>query len=524
MKQKFFTTITEQGRRMTPIALAFVLLTWLGATSGDAQSKNQKHVTSVRLGKANEGSRVTVVSDSALNDYEAYRRGDRFYVKIPAADFASGVPNIRAAEFEDVQVQKAADSSIISFRLQPGTAARVDQRSNRLIVVFSTRGRSENSSGASSSVTVGAGRTGIAGPASWKDNRRDGRDSSDSNPGRNDSATSLRAPPPQQPSAGLHASSSGTTHQEDPTPSSHGSTEIATGSTSVATNTPASLRAPVSAGQPLSSSAATTPGATSSQSAPARGVFLTQWVTQHWLTVLIGALLLGGLAFVLFRRFETSRQFPESVFRPAIKGTSIETPAPRAAESTSRAAESTSRATESTYSSPVSQAYKRKSLQKPSLYKTLGEVPVTETLNPKYPAPFSAALFPPASMEDGFGPEEAPLRLQEEALIRAAEELDARRPETEALRKKTEGEAQPKSANEEGIRAEVEARLRAEEQRLQWEANERRRVAEERLKVAEELLKVEQEVLRQVAAELTRRRAEVEEARRRAEEESRPLT
>jgi len=31
---------------------------------------------------------VTIVSDSALNDYEAFRRGDRFYVKIPQAEFA----------------------------------------------------------------------------------------------------------------------------------------------------------------------------------------------------------------------------------------------------------------------------------------------------------------------------------------------------------------------------------------------------------------------------------------------------
>lgn len=122
---------------------AIVFFALLGLISVPAnlslsQVKSQKRVTALQLGEAAEGSRVTIVSDSALNDYEAFRRGDRFYVKIPLADFAAATPNLRGNGFEDVQVQKAGDSVIVSFKLQLGATARVDQRSNRLDVIFSS--------------------------------------------------------------------------------------------------------------------------------------------------------------------------------------------------------------------------------------------------------------------------------------------------------------------------------------------------------------------------------------------------
>jgi len=79
-----------------------------------------------------------------LNDYEAFRRGDRFYVKIPVADFMTGLPQFRADGFEGVQVQKAGDGLIVSFKLQPGAAARINQYGNRLDVVFSAPNRSYN--------------------------------------------------------------------------------------------------------------------------------------------------------------------------------------------------------------------------------------------------------------------------------------------------------------------------------------------------------------------------------------------
>jgi hypothetical protein len=82
---------------------------------------------------------VTLSSDQSLNNYEAYRSGDRFYVRIPAAD----VPRAEATRgrgFADVKAQRSGDSTVVSFRLQPGATAHVEQRSNRLEVVFTVPG------------------------------------------------------------------------------------------------------------------------------------------------------------------------------------------------------------------------------------------------------------------------------------------------------------------------------------------------------------------------------------------------
>jgi len=114
------------------------------AQSRPAQSNSNKtgkrqHVTTLRSTDSPEGSRVAINSDQSLSDYEAYRRGDRFYVKLPAAD----VPRAEATRgrgFADVKVQRGSDSTVISFRLQPGTTAHVEQRSNKLDVVFSAPG------------------------------------------------------------------------------------------------------------------------------------------------------------------------------------------------------------------------------------------------------------------------------------------------------------------------------------------------------------------------------------------------
>jgi hypothetical protein len=124
--------------------VAFVLFacaSCLAVTPLNAQTTPQKKIVGLKLGEASEGSRVTIVSDTALNDYEAFRRNDRFYVKIPVAAYASTVPQLRADGFENVQVRKSADGVIVSFRMQPGATARVDQRLNQLDVIFSAPNR-----------------------------------------------------------------------------------------------------------------------------------------------------------------------------------------------------------------------------------------------------------------------------------------------------------------------------------------------------------------------------------------------
>jgi len=153
MKTNLLKFVEVKKKRRSGVAFLFcVSLTLLVFQVAAGQVKDNKHITAIQLGGAAEGSRVTVVSDSPLIDYEAFRRGDRFYVKIPTADLSAAAPHFRADGFEDVQVQKVGDSQIVSFKLQPGATARVDQRGNRLDVVFSAANKvllnSGNASGA----------------------------------------------------------------------------------------------------------------------------------------------------------------------------------------------------------------------------------------------------------------------------------------------------------------------------------------------------------------------------------------
>ncbi|HXI23737.1 MAG TPA: HEAT repeat domain-containing protein [Pyrinomonadaceae bacterium] len=105
----------------------------------NANSGKRQHIATVRSSDSTEGSRVAITSDRPLNDYEAYRRGDRFYVKIPAAD-VTRAEAVRGRGFVDVKAQKSGDSTILSFRLQPGATAHVEQRANKLDVVVSVPG------------------------------------------------------------------------------------------------------------------------------------------------------------------------------------------------------------------------------------------------------------------------------------------------------------------------------------------------------------------------------------------------
>jgi hypothetical protein len=153
------STVFANGWRCGALLFASICLVWVAFVSSSAQLKTPKHVTSLQLGRAAEGASVTIVSDSALNDYEAFRRGDRFYVKIPQADFAFSQPRFNGDGFEDVQVQKVGDSVVVSFKLQPGASAHVEEHSNRLEVLFTALKTAQRDNIAS----VGGNRTTAAG-------------------------------------------------------------------------------------------------------------------------------------------------------------------------------------------------------------------------------------------------------------------------------------------------------------------------------------------------------------------------
>jgi hypothetical protein len=125
-----FTLVAAQSRIIRP-----------PAQNNSAGQSKRPHVATLRASDSADGSRVSLSSDQSLNNYEAYRRGDRFYVRIPASD----VPRAEATRgrgFADVKAQRNGDSTVVSFRLQPGATAHVEQRSNRLEVVFTVPGGS----------------------------------------------------------------------------------------------------------------------------------------------------------------------------------------------------------------------------------------------------------------------------------------------------------------------------------------------------------------------------------------------
>ena len=133
-----YAAVLERKRNGLATFTAAICLVCLPLAQGTSQLTNTKRITAVSMSESAEGSRVRVNGDSVLDDYEAFRRGNRFYVRIPAADFVAAPRRFQGNGFEDVQVQKVGHSVVISFRLYPGANARVISIDNRLDVIFTS--------------------------------------------------------------------------------------------------------------------------------------------------------------------------------------------------------------------------------------------------------------------------------------------------------------------------------------------------------------------------------------------------
>lgn len=122
-----------------------------------AAPKSQSiNLVRMRSNDTSDGSNVSLESDGVMNKYSAYRNGDKFYVVVPDLDAQRAQSNLRGRGFENVQVRKNGNDTVLMFRLQPGAKASVRQRFNRLDVVFSTPGgeTSANSNSASQPQTT----------------------------------------------------------------------------------------------------------------------------------------------------------------------------------------------------------------------------------------------------------------------------------------------------------------------------------------------------------------------------------
>jgi hypothetical protein len=115
-----------------------------GATSTSPNSTAResrpatRRIASLRGGETANGSRIVVTSDSALDDYTAYREGSRFFVLIPHSDAASISNSVGA--FADARIEQRGADVLLSFAIPEGAAAHVRQSFNRLEVVFVSRG------------------------------------------------------------------------------------------------------------------------------------------------------------------------------------------------------------------------------------------------------------------------------------------------------------------------------------------------------------------------------------------------
>ena len=219
---------------------------------------------------------------------------------------------------------------------------------------------------------------------------------------------------------------------------------------------------------------------------------------------------------------EHSRQLPEAVIRQAINAISV-----TQAKSVSRPVAPVVDVSEKPVSSLPPAQPKREIF---SEYLNSFEHP---------PLKNSPASAPP--LPDTFAAMEERLRVEEDALRRAAEELERKRIEAEVARRQAEDEARLKADREAQARLEIEARMRAEEEmrrrveedaarkkaeeeaRLVAERKARDRAEEEARQRAEEEAKfrLEAETLRKAAEEIAYKRAEAEAARKLVEEEAR---
>ncbi|MFL6284762.1 MAG: HEAT repeat domain-containing protein [Pyrinomonadaceae bacterium] len=108
------------------------------ASQKGGSSSSSRRVFVGRGSDTSSGSRVTIKSDDPLNDYSAYRSGDRFYVVLPKSA-AGAISKGSGKGYTDVQVQQRGDSVVVSYKVQPGAKPRVEQKFNRLDVVFDVK-------------------------------------------------------------------------------------------------------------------------------------------------------------------------------------------------------------------------------------------------------------------------------------------------------------------------------------------------------------------------------------------------
>ena len=326
MRPKIFTTL---------LAAAFALAACMFAAGARAQraaaqrrgndgaargAEQPKRVFVGRGSDTQQGSRVTIKSDNPLNDYSAYRSGDRFYVVLPKASAAAAARGGSGRGYSDMQVQQRGDSVVLSYRVQPGAKPRVEQKFNRLDVVFDVpEGGGQQSASAPNQQDAG----GAAQPAT-PENRN--------TPATNQQASQQQATP-QQPSAagagernaseaaraqGAQGTPAGVTQQPVtavPPPSGEAIQPVG-GGAAPTQESPAPAETP--AGEPQLAQAQPPPPAVApitaaqpSTNTQTAGTSLGTFLLRNWALTLVFALVVAGLGLIFFARRTSTQAQPD---------------------------------------------------------------------------------------------------------------------------------------------------------------------------------------------------------------------
>lgn len=150
MKKKFLNAVALSALALLMLAalsssevsaqeVASVRATASGRTAAGGGARLLRRMT-LSTSETAEGSRVRITSDAALDGYQTYTEGGRFFVLVPEADaavLASG--GFAARGFTRVEAGQRGDDALIAFTLAPNVAPRVRATFNRLEILFVTQ-------------------------------------------------------------------------------------------------------------------------------------------------------------------------------------------------------------------------------------------------------------------------------------------------------------------------------------------------------------------------------------------------
>ncbi|HVF51485.1 MAG TPA: DUF5916 domain-containing protein [Pyrinomonadaceae bacterium] len=113
-----------------------------GAVAATRRAQPRRLVP-LRTSDTAAGSRVVISSDTPIDDYAAYRNGNRFFLLIPRAEAADLQSQLAGRGFTLAQVETKGEDVLLTFTLDEGATARVNQKFNRLEVLFTMQGQKQ---------------------------------------------------------------------------------------------------------------------------------------------------------------------------------------------------------------------------------------------------------------------------------------------------------------------------------------------------------------------------------------------